>query len=102
MTELKTLKDISRLFNSEHLLNDDSDTFGAIRIEAIKWIKELEKIDVPYNYVGFCLICQQHMTDDIELRTCEHDFKNRLDQSDRIGWIDCFKHFFNITAEELK
>lgn len=73
MTELKTLKDIRVLWNSEQspeayaVLQD-------IRLEAIKWIKDIRE-NLDYNIPNKC--------------------------KDTIGLICWIKHFFNITEEDL-
>lgn len=72
MTELKTLKDLK-----DKYLWFGTMEYDLIRLEAIKWIKELS----DYNTKAF------------------QDYENDGNTSSAVNWI---KQFFNIKEEELQ
>lgn len=86
MTELKTLKDFETLndllkigegsFRTDKYINIDE-----LKAEAVKWIKELNRLDDEFQEKAFFL----------------EKFSRPM--SLKIYWI---KHFFNITEEDLK
>jgi hypothetical protein len=76
----------------------------SLRLEAIKWIKELSN----KRDKCFCLTCHKGSDEYNNLDCSENHWDNTLVTSDlyephgteeAIKWI---KHFFNITEEELK
>ncbi len=75
--KLKTLKDLQKDYEWKF------DTYNALRQEAIKWIKELEKNITPSLYG----------------QGQEGDFMEAHYNIAKIEWI---KHFFNLTEEDLK
>ena len=112
MKELKTLKDIN-LTEIEHDFEMDGtdyvqeDIKNLLKAEAIKWVKELNKIynseipsyDSDKEYGGAIKFKEFFIS----------KFKINIDVDDEYGWtyqeikilMDFIKHFFNITAEEL-
>jgi len=77
--ELKTLKDLQKEYEWKF------DTYNALRQEAIKWVKTLEKVEwdepsTPEEYKNF---------------QCD-EFMNYSEV------VEFIKHFFNLTEEELK
>lgn len=127
MTELKTLKDFKENievkatgkftpksglptfeFNGEEqyqLMTNEWIKKENLRQEAIKWIKELEKINKLECRRGeddYCFDCEKIHSDWIKH---EKHFSMMIDweeSSEFIGAIKMLKHFFNISEEELK
>ena len=67
--KLKTLKDLERKANPDFVYSKE------LKAEAIKWVKELEKVPFDYEERG------------------ANDYNN--------GKIEILKEFFNITEEDL-
>lgn len=93
MTEqLKTLKDMKNIESFECETCNTKHNFiyfksdNSLRKEAIKWIKELERINKQYNSRGENVIVLS-LYDKIN------------GNKSKIEWI---KHFFNLTEEDLK
>jgi hypothetical protein len=90
--KLKTLKDLPRVFNGI--------SEGALKQEAIKWVKE---IDCEYclDDVSYCcLLCWSKGLDECEGKK-KHD-KYTINNLDRPTLLTFLKFFFNITEEDLK
>ena len=117
MGDLKTLKDFEinpkswaeAMSNAGRKYTIDIDGF---RQEAIKWIKELEKVNdlkEPFDrYKGedICVTCKKEIdfVNYPDLKKHEHftivmDWEESSSIQDLIRWI---KHFFSISEEELK
>jgi hypothetical protein len=100
MSELKTLKEIGTE-SKYHKYYKESE----LKAEAIKWVKELEKINEKRRQ-EFCITCHKERNLD-EAFTCwkqKHflattDWEESSDFSSMVGII---KHFFNLTEEDLK
>ena len=85
MTELKTLKDIFPVHNTDESYQEYDDI---LRAEAIKWIK---------NYQAGI---EWH--DNMALKKCISFESSQILNAQLSARIDFIKHFFNITEEELK
>jgi len=79
--------------------------FLAIRQEIVKWVKALEDISkIKYNHGGFCITCGEHKSySNGGGPTCSHgDLATFIGGEETGYWVDCLKHIFNITEEDLK
>lgn len=99
MTDLKTLKDLM-VSGTPNLVAK-----SILRDEAIKWVKELEKINVE-RYQEFCITCFKKVNSD-EAYDCYklNHFLATTDweeSSDFTCMIGIIKHFFNLSEEDLK
>ena len=83
MTQLKTLKDLTRPIINERVIAEADLWSGELRQEAINWVKNYRSRDHP-----------PQAKEDIETL--------RYSEGIRDGTIHWIKHFFNITEEELK
>lgn len=93
--KLKTLKDFEIL-----------DTLMAmkLRAEAIKWIKELKKVDIEYTPFD------NKNKNELRKKVFENTFGIEIILDDEYDWqyamrdflVSFIKHFFNLTEEELK
>jgi len=92
MTELKTSKELEqKALSTMRNSNAVGYSFSLMRHEAIKWIKELDRIETSMSLID---VSKQKI---FECVTCEGEgFERNCDSI--IKWI---KHFFNIKDEDL-
>ena len=93
MVELKTLKDIERVFidfknHPEYDLNIEGISLVDLRKEAIKWVKELATKQITLTN-GL----------PVTVEGSEIYYLNRINSTPLIFFI---KHFFNLTEDDIK
>ena len=103
MTKLKTLKDITM----PHFKDEINVLVNIIELkqEAIKWIKAIRDMSkIKFNYDGFCIICGENKSySKEEGLACEHEKLVLFEDGDESDcWVNCIKHLFDISEEELK
>ncbi len=86
MTELKTLKDLNRVYTTDDETGEclDAVWISELKAEAIKWVKEIEG-----------------QTEGCKCETCGEAYINK-DLELNYRCVDFIKHFFNITSEDLE
>lgn len=113
--ELKTLNEIEQFefegsYNIYSSYNGDKACFEYVKIkdlrqEAIKWIKELEEINISYfcgDEIELNKIKQKYKVTDYGVYIKDVFFNNWEEASDIDGAINILKIIFNITEEDLK
>jgi hypothetical protein len=99
MTGLKTLKEIEVSSQNPMFTMGADDQRKYIRIEVIKWVKELNKMPEE-----FCLKCKKGYSWEDNKCNCDVE-KYKLfqvpDNTDLNGIITFLTYFFNITEDEL-
>ena len=101
MTELKTLKDIEHIEDATKLMRDEykgqkSDLHlyrgQALRVEAIKWIKELRAEQYEFDTTNVPSLAEAFSNDKFEYAEIK----------DKQSAIDILKMFFVLSEEDLK
>lgn len=105
--KLKTLRELQEKWIDYQMNDDDKamilDLFDDLKGEAVKWIKELKRVDIEYTPFD------EKNKNELRKKVFEDIFGIEIVLDDEYDWqyvmrdflVSFIKHFFNLTEEEL-